>query len=251
MTRSETDRKLRAMCLSSMAHEYQRQSTDPIATELPFEDRFQMMVDLEYQGRLKRKLDRLLRQSGIVHRDASIADMYYGEERNLHRATVERYASCIFISEGRNLLVMGPTGCGKTFLSSALGIEACKREHSVRYTSLEELLIDIEMAGNDHALVKRVLKHYRHPDLLIIDEFLRWKLTSTEANQLFRIVNHRSDTKKPILICSQYPCSEWTQQIEDPVNADALVDRLIHTPYKLFINENGRGKSMREVFSMR
>jgi DNA replication protein DnaC len=203
MTRSETDRKLRAMRLSTMADEYQRQSCDTIAVDLPFEDRFQMMVDLEYQARIKRKLDRLLRQSGILHRDASIADVYYGEERNLHRATVERYASCIFIPEGRNVLVMGPTGCGKTFISSALGIEACKREHSVRYTSLEELLIDIEMAGNNHSLLKRVLKHYRHPDLLIIDEFLRWKLSSAEANQLFKIVNHRSDSKKPILICSQ------------------------------------------------
>ncbi|NQU81563.1 MAG: ATP-binding protein [Bacteroidetes bacterium] len=54
----------------------------------------------------------------------------------------------------------------------------------------------------------------------------------------------------PIIICSQYACSEWTEQIEDPVNADALVDRLIHTPYKIFINKDGKGKSMREVFSV-
>jgi DNA replication protein DnaC len=85
--------------------------------------------------------------------------------------------------------------------------------------------------------------------LLIIDEFLRWKLNTDEANRLFKVVSHRSDNKKSVLICLHYHCSEWTQQIEDPINADALVDRLIHTPYKLFINEDGRGKSMREVYS--
>lgn len=99
MTRSETDRKLHVMRLSTMANEYQRQSTDRAALNLPFEDRFQMMVDLEYQARTKRKLNRLLRQSGILNRDACICDMYYGEERNLHRTTVERYASCIFLKE--------------------------------------------------------------------------------------------------------------------------------------------------------
>jgi len=249
MTRSETDRKLHVMRLSTMANEYHRQSTDRFALDLPFEDRFQMMVDLEYQARTKRKLDRLLRQSGILNRDASISDMYYGEERNLQRTSVERYASCIFLNEGHNVLVMGPTGCGKTYFSQALGIEACKREYSVRFVSLEELLIDIEMAGKDQSLVRRVLKHYRRPDLLIIDEFLRSKLSSTEANRLFKIVDFRSENKRPMLICSQYPCSEWVQQIEDPVNAEALVDRLIHTPYKLFINEDGRGKSMRELYS--
>lgn len=249
MTRSETDRKLRTMRLSTIADEYQRQSSDSLMGDLPFDDRFQMMVDLEYQARSKRKLDRLLRQSGIPNRDACLADVYYGEERNLQRATVERFASSQYINEGCNLLAMGPTGCGKSYLSSVFGIEACKREYSVRYISLEELLIDIEVAGDDHTLLKRVLKHYRQPDLLIIDEFLRWKLSTDEANKLFKVVSHRSDNKKSILICSQYPCTEWTQQIEDPVNADALVDRLIHTPYKLFINEDGRGKSMREVYS--
>lgn len=248
MTRSETDRKLYAMRLSTMAGEYRRQSTDRLALDLPFEDRFQMMVDLEYQARTKRKLDRLLRQSGILNRDACISDIYYGEERNLHRATVERYASCIFLNEGHNVLVMGPTGCGKTYFSSALGIEACKREYSVLFVSLDELLIDIETAGKDPPLVRRVLKHYRRPDLLILDEFLRWKLSSLEANRLFKIVDFRSANKKPMLICSQYPCSEWVRQIEDPVNAEALVDRLIHTPYQLFINEDGKGKSMRELY---
>jgi hypothetical protein len=90
------------MRLSTIADEYQRQSNDPLAMDLPFEDRLQMMVDLEYQARIKRKLDRLLKQSGILHRDASIADIYYGEERNLHRATVERYACKLYTITLRN-----------------------------------------------------------------------------------------------------------------------------------------------------
>jgi len=250
MTRGETDRKLRAMRLSTMATEYYRQLSDDQVQVLPFEDRFQMMVDLEFQARAKRKLDRLLRQSGILDRDACIADFYYGDERDLSRLTVERFASCKFISEKRSVLIMGPTGCGKTFFASALGIEACKREFSVRYISLDNLITDIETAESDHKLLKRTLKYYRNPDLLIIDEFLRWKLSNTNANRLFKIVDFRSSNKMPIIICSQYACSEWIEQIEDPINADALVDRLIHTPYKIFINKDGKGKSMREVFSV-
>lgn len=249
MTRSETERKLIAMKLSTMAHEYQRQSTDLLAMDLPFEDRFQMMVDVEYHARTKRKISRLLRQSGILNRDACLADIYYGEERNLHRQTVDRYATCMFIPEGYHVLVMGPTGCGKTFLCSAIGVEACNREHSVKYVALEDMLLDIEAVEHDHSLLKRVLTYYRKPDLLIIDEFLRWRLSTNEANRLFRIVDYRSAKRKPILICSQYPCSEWTSQIDDPVNAEALIDRLIHTKYKIFINEDGGGKSMREVFA--
>lgn len=249
MTRGETDRKLREMKMSVMANEYYRQATDNLVQKLPFDDRFQMIIDLEYAERSKRKLTRLLKQSGIMFRDACISDVYYGEERNLQRPTVERYGSCKFITEGRSILLMGPTGCGKSYLASALGIEACKRGHSVRYVSMEDLLADINAAGTDARLSKRVMKHYRNPDLLIIDEFLRWKLSSSDANCLFRIIDFRSANKKPVIVCSQYPCDSWISQFEDPIDADAIVDRLIHTPYKVFINEDGSGKSMREVFS--
>ena len=249
MTRSETDRKLQEMRLSTMARAYQKQASDDLIQKLPFDDRFQMLVDLEYQERTKRKISRLLRQSGIIHKDACIADVYYGEDRSLDRVTVERYGSCKFISEGRNILVMGPTGSGKSYLSSAIGVEACKRSHSVQYISLDDLLADLESTGKDKVLEKRVLQHYRKTDLLIIDEFLRWKISSVDANRLFKVIDYRSANRKSVIICSQYPCESWTQQFDDPINADAIVDRLIHTPYKVYINEDGNGKSMREVFS--
>jgi len=250
MTRSETSRKLRLMKLSTMADEYDMQITSPIVQQLPFEDRFQLLVDKEYEFRKHRKLNRLLRQSGISQRDACINDMYYGKERDLRRETVLRIGSCKFIAEHRNILCMGPTGCGKTYFSSAIGIEACKQEYTVRYVSLDDLIADIEFSESEHPLMKRTLKYYRDPDLLIIDEFLRRKLSPADADRLFHIIDYRSANRKSMMICSQFPCVNWTSQIDDPVSADAIVDRIIHVSYHVVMNADGKGKSMREVFGI-
>ncbi len=248
MTKGETYRKLIKMNLSPMAKEYDRQSEDLLIQKLPFDDRFQMMIDQEYAMRQKRRLDRIIKASGIPEKDANLADIYYGEHRDISRTTIERFASCSYITERKNALFMGPTGSGKSYIASALALEACKRDYTVRFAVTDDIFDDFKATEGNPALRQKVLAFYRKPQLLVIDEFLRIPITSKQANDLFRIISYRKDNKLPMLICSQYADSVWAQLIDDPVIAEALIDRIIHTKYKLYINTDGTGKSMREVF---
>jgi DNA replication protein DnaC len=252
MTNQSTINKLIEMRLSSMADAFRIQIDDPMMKEVPFEDRFGMMVDVEYTSRKNNRLKRLIRQAELEQPDASIADIDYLSGRKLNKALISRLATCEYISEYRNIFITGATGSGKIYLACAFGMEACKHYYTVKYIRLPDMLLDLQ-AARDSGAFASVLKKYTKPVLLIIDEWLLLKLTESEARNLFELI-HKRRKKSSTIFCSKFRESEWYQQIcsGESTLADAIMDRISYDSYKINIEsiDPSRDLSMREVYGL-
>lgn len=162
MTNQSTIDKLIEMRLSSMADAFRIQMNDSTMKEVPFEDRFGMLVDVEYTNRKNNRLKKLIRQAELEQPDASIAAIDYQSGRKLNKALISRLATCEYITEYRNIFITGATRSGKTYMACAFGMEACKHYYTVKYVRLPDLLLDLQ-ASRDSGIFASVLKKYTKP----------------------------------------------------------------------------------------
>lgn len=169
MINDATINKLIEMHMTPMADAYRHQLSDPTMKDVPFEDRFGMMVDIEYTTRKSNRLKKLIHDAGMEQPDASIAAIDYQSGRKLNKSLITRLASCQYITEYRNIFLTGATGSGKTYMACAFGMEACKQYYSVKYVRLPDLLLELQEARGNGCF-QIVLKKYTKPVLLIIDE---------------------------------------------------------------------------------
>ncbi len=143
MTNQSTIDKLIEMRLTAMADAFRSQTDDPKLREIPFGDRFGMLVDIEFSSRKNNRLKRLIRGAGFDQPDASIMDITYTSGRRLNKELISRLATCEYITEYRNLFITGATDCGKTYMACAFGIDVCKQYFNTRYVRLPDLFIDL------------------------------------------------------------------------------------------------------------
>lgn len=127
----QTMDKLNRMKLRAMEQEYQRQVELPANSALPFDERFAMMVDAEWLAKANKRLQRLLREANLREPSANLEDLNFNPKRNMDKATIARLANFSWVSGGRNLIVTGATGTGKTYLISAFGNAACRKNENV------------------------------------------------------------------------------------------------------------------------
>ena len=252
MTIQSTTDKLIEMRLTSMADAFTLQNADPNMKEVSFEDRFGMLVDIEYSNRKSNSLKRLIRNADFDQPEAHIADINYTSGRKLNRTLIDRLATCEYITEHLNLFITGATGSGKTYMACAFGMEACKQRFRTRYVRLPELLMDLEMARND-GTYKKVQAKYANPVLLIIDEWLLLKPNESEQHDILELL-HRRRRNSSTIFCSQYDSSGWYEQLggDDSPLAEAILDRIKHDAYKINIvpTDPANYRSMREVYGL-
>lgn len=233
MTQS-TITKLQEMHLTVMAKALKEQLTDPGMNALSFEDRVGLIVDSEWSSRKSNHLKRLIKSASFADANASIEDIEYHSDRNLDKAQIARLATCNYIAEHHNVLLLGATGSGKTYLACALGVAAARNFLSVRYIRLPELLVELSIARNNGTFPK-VIQQFKKPALLIIDEWLLYPLKETEARDLLEIAEARY-RRASTIFCSQFDIPGWREKIGDPILADAVCDRIVHDSYSIVID---------------
>ena len=234
MLDNNTINKLHEMKLSVMASSFHKQLEDNSMNELSFEERFGLIVDSEWISRKNNRLARLIKNAGYAFPDACLEDIEYRADRKLDKAQIARLGTCNYIDECHNIIILGATGSGKTYISNAFGMTASRNFYTVRYIRLPDLLGELAIAraeGN----YRKVIKNYNQVKLLIIDEWLLYPLKETESRDLLEIAESRYK-KASTIFCSQFDVGGWYQKIGEPTIADAICDRIAHDSYTLFID---------------
>ena len=259
---NNTVQKLYDMKLGAMAKAFSDQLQNPAAADLGFEDRFSILVDEEWTARRNNLKERLKKTANFAFPHATIEGIEYREDRRLDKAMITRLATCSYVEEHHNILLLGATGSGKTYLACAFGSKATHNFHSVRYIRLPELLAELAMARAD-GKYNKVLAKYRQVKLLILDEWMLYelspaggllftyrngnsytfKLKETEARDVLEIAESRYK-KASTIFCSQFEAAGWHQKIGESTLADAVCDRIVHDSYIIVINGQD---SMRKV----
>ena len=234
--------KLIQLHLPSFREGLQEQLRNPQYSELAFEERLALLVDLECTHRHDRRIQRRVRLANFPQ-TASIEDLDLSATRGLERRFVLELSQCVWIANHLNTLVLGPTGSGKTFLASALGLSACRNDHTVRYFRTSRLLFQLAQSHNDGSYPS-LLASLAKLDLLILDDWMRDPLTAAEARDLLEVFDDRFG-RVSTLVASQVPVADWFARLPDPTIADSILDRIIHNSYRL----NLTGGSQRKIRS--
>jgi len=234
--------KLTKLGLSGFRSALEEQLQSPHYAELSFEERLGLLVDIETTRRANNSLRRRI-QAARFSIAATMEDLDLSARRGLDRAQVLQLAQSEWVSRHLNLLVLGATGAGKTFLGCALGRAACQAGLKVRYERTSRLLQLVELAHADGSY-PRLLQSMARIPLLIFDDWLRDPLSRSQAKELLEILDDRYG-RSATMVITQVPVADWHIRIPDPTISDAVLDRLIHNAYRLEL----QGESMRKIHS--
>lgn len=231
--------KLRSMRLHGLAAALEQQSESASYSSLSFDERLGLLVDSEMTHREDRRLTRLLRNARLKYR-ATVEEIDYRARRGLDRAVVRGLVRGEWLRAHQNLIVIGKTGAGKTFLACALANEACRQGHSAAYYRAPRLLHELAIARADGTYQKLLLRLAK-TTLLIIDDWLLVPPTEQERHDLLEVLEDRYEVGST-LITTQLEVKHWHETIGDPTLADAICDRLVHNAHRIEL----KGGSMRK-----
>lgn len=242
MTIQQTIEQLQDLRLMGLLEAWQQQQQSPTYHDLSFDERFGLMIQQEYTRRLNQRLQRRLRDAQLPM-TARLDQVDFQVRRGLRKAQFLELAQGQWVDNQLNLMLLGPTGIGKSFLAAVLADCLCQRQYTVRYVKTANLLLEIRFAKADGAFPK-LRKQLASFDLLILDEWLRDPIPTLEARDLLDLLDDRYRHHSTLFI-SQIPLEQWHPQIQDQTIADAILDRIVHDSIRLPL----KGESMRKLTS--
>lgn len=237
MIDQETQDRLNAMRLRTMAQVF-RELVDKPDSGLTFAEKVGMMVDREWVERDNRSTGRRVREAKLPSTGA-IEDVVADSARGLDKSVLRSLATCSWVRAKQNVIVMGPTGVGKSFLGCALANAACRQGFRALYVRVPRLVHQLSVARADGTYASELGRISRF-DVLVLDDFLIAPMKDTERRDLLEVLEDRYDHSSTV-ITSQVPTKTWHEMLADPTIADAICDRLVHNAHVLTL----RGQSMR------
>lgn len=239
MLNQPTIEKLYTMKLHGMADAFREQLGNADMSQLAFEERFGMLVDQQWLWKENRALARRLRSAHLKERGV-IEDIDYQHPRGLDRKLMRTLANGEWVGHHQNILLIGPTGIGKSWLGCALAQKACRDGFSVLHKRTTELFRELAVAHVDGS-IGRVLQKLSRVDVLLLDDFAMAPLKDSERRDILEICDDRYQ-RRSLILTSQVPVTHWHEQIGDPSVADSILDRVVHNAYRIELN----GESIRK-----
>lgn len=242
MISNTTLEKLRSFRLSGLIDALVMQTQSTQYHDLSFEERLTLLVDAEHTRRIDQQAKRLLKKARIPSA-VGLDDVDFSVRRGLKKQVFLELLQGSWLTGGSNVIFTGPTGVGKTFLSSVLTHCLCLRGISVSFQRTHLWLADFLLI-DERRRFSQTVAGYRKVPLLVFDEWLRDTVTVAEARLLLDLFDDRYQLRSCMFV-SQLPISDWHQKFEDATLADAILDRIVHNATRIEL----QGESMRKLRS--
>lgn len=207
--------------------------------ELSLADGLEILLQAEKEDKQNRRFDRLRVQARFRYQ-ASLEELLYDPHRGLHKDQLSELATSSYIEKGESVLITGATGCGKSFLASALGHHACTHGKRVLYFNTQKLLLKTKLCRLEGTLIK-FMERLSRTDLLILDDFGLKHFEPQHQQDFMEIIEDRH-ARKATVIASQLPVANWYEIIGEQTIADAILDRLVHSSHRIEL----KGESLRK-----
>jgi len=231
---------MRSLRLIGMADRYNAIMETPIHQRPDAVVILAQLVEAEELYRNNRRMLSAIKNARFRYQ-ASLNDMIYSDQRNITREIITSLADCSFVDRGENIIITGATGCGKSYLASALGYQACTKGKRVAYFSLPKLLSKLKSDKLDGSFRKE-MDRIENKNLLILDDWGLTPLDTAARLALLQIIEDRH-SRYSTIITSQLPISAWHQYINENTVADAILDRIIHQAHRIEL----KGESLRKT----
>ncbi len=231
MNNSQTCEKLRAMRLGAMAQLHEQHLSSKQQEQMTPDEYLALLTDHQWEARQHQKTQRLLKHAHFRQR-TTLAEINYTQQRNLDKNMFQRLATLDFVRKKENLIITGPSGLGKSYISQALGHQACMMDYKVLYQNTSRV---------DGTYLKEI-KKINQVHLLILDDFGLQSMDNHGRETMLDIIEERYQEKSTI-VTSQIPVSTWYDIIGEGTIADAILDRLVNSSHRIDLN----GESLRKL----
>ena len=216
--------------LSGMGRKWQALSETKQVHNLSLPEGLDILLQAEREERENKRFERLQNSAKFRYK-ASLEEIDYNPKREINHSLISDLATCDYITKGEAVLITGKTGCGKSYLASAFGYQACAYGKSVAYFNTHKLMVRIKMARLDGSMLKFFDKLAK-TSLLILDDFGLTNLEKQQQFDLMEIIEDRHG-RLATIIASQLPVTSWYDVIGEATIADAILDRLVHTSHRI------------------
>jgi DNA replication protein DnaC len=234
----QIESQLNRLRLHGMGRSWQALLDTRKQNELTLIEGLELLLQAEEQERNNNRFERL-RKNARFRYQASIEELKLDASRGIDKGLIMTLATGDYLAKGEAVLITGATGCGKSFLASSLGHQACAQGYKVAYYNFQKLLLKTKMARKEGTIYK-FFESTSKTDLLIIDDFGLSHLDQQQQMDLMEMIEDRHG-KSSTIIASQLPVESWYDVMgAEPTIADAIMDRLVHTSYRIDLRENLR-----------
>lgn len=234
MINDNTKRKLNELNLHEFVSALDLINSDINTINLSFDEKMTMIVDIVYQEKYNESVKNLKKRAKLRFKEADLKDIHYTANRNISPEIINSLATCNYINLKTNVIIHGPCGTGKTWLACALANEAVKQKFRVYYIRLPEMLEKHAEQRNMGKTLSQVVKSYNKYDLLIIDEWLMYKLEEKDRQFIAELMEVRYD-KSSTIFCSQYNSDDWYNKLGASTLTEALLDRIVHNKIDIYM----------------